>query len=283
MAHINLALFSRTLTSEVEDMLQGGLGELGHTSTSQMFTLDPRCLNIVTPAVLIPREALDQVPLNTVFYNIEDLEHQPADKQRVVLEVVERGFVVWDYARKNLGWFAAHGHSNRVRHVPFGYAKSIDRVPRLPWESRTIDVLFYGKLTQRRVDAIAALTRTSLTVGVFSHIYGALRDDLMARSKMVLDVPAVDSFVAENPRVTFCASNRKVCVAERPAYPLAPEWEEAVTLTPYPSLVEVCVAMAADRDRLMSQEQRAYDAIRTLPISASLATALAALPSGSLS
>ena len=277
MSHVNIALFSRSLCGEIADMFQGGLAELGHTADIQMFTLVPASINIVMPAVLFPIEALPKIPPATVFYNTEDLEHQPSDKQQAVLELTRRGFPVWDYARKNLGWFAARGYPDQVRHVPLGYAKTADRIVRLPWEQRTIDVLFYGKLTQRRVDVIAALMRTSLTVGAFSHAYGTLRDELMSRSKLVLNVPAVPSFVAECPRVTFCASNQKLCVSERPSYPLAPAWEEAITFVSYREIVATCQSLAADRDAVLAREAQAYAAMRALPISVGLAAALAAI------
>ena len=257
-------------------MIAGGLNDLGYACRIQMFTFEPSCLNIVLPAVLFPTDALDRIPPDTVFYNTEDMEHQPADKQQAIIEVICRGFPVWDFARKNLAWYAARGCPNRVRHVPLGYSRVIDRLIRRPWEERTIDVLFYGKLTQRRVDVIAELMRTSLTVGVFSHAYGALRDDLMSRSKLVLNVPAVPNFVAECPRVTLCASNQKLCVSERPPYQLISAWENAITYVAYGEIVSTCQSLASDRDALLTREAQAYAAIRTLPISAGLAKALAA-------
>lgn len=275
MPHVNIALFSRSLCGEIADMFKGGLEELGHTVEMPMFTLNPASINIVMPAVLFPREALTTIPPTTIFYNTEDLEHQPVAKQQLIIEILARGFPMWDYARRNLAWYAANGYPGRVRHVPLGYATTSDRVPQRPWEERTIDVLFYGKLTQRRVDVVAALMRTSLTVGVFSHAYGALRDDLMSRTKLVLNVPAVDAFVAECPRVTFAASNRKICVSERPAYALDPRWEAAVTYVSYGEIVRTCEALAGDREAILAGEARAYAAIRSLPISASIGPALA--------
>ena len=275
MTHVNIALFSRTLCGEIADMFQGGLEELGHTVSIQMFTFNPGSLNIVMPAVLYPVDALAALPSTTVFYNTEDLQYQPPEKQRVILEILAQGFPVWDYARRNLAWYAARGVSGRVKHVPLGYASTSDRVIRRPWEERTIDVLFYGKLTQRRVDVVAALMATKLTVGIFSHAYGALRDDLMSRAKLILNVPAVDAFVAECPRATFAASNQKICVAERPAYSLDPAWEAAIVYVPYREIVGTCETLAGDREAVLAGEARAYAAIRSLPISSSLAAALA--------
>lgn len=276
MPHANIACFSRSLSGEVADMFRGGLIDLGYTVSIQMFTIDPAVINIVMPAVLFPMDALDRVPPGTIFYNTEDLEYQPAAAQQAIIEIVRRGFTVWDYGRKNLAWFATNGYPDRVRHVPFGYSRTIDRVVCRLWEERTIDVLFYGKLTQRRVDVIGELMRTSLTVGVFSNVFGALRDDLMSRSKIVLNVPAVPSFIAECPRVTFCASNRKLCVSERPSYPLAPAWEKAITFVPYREIVQTCQLLAADREAVLAREAESHAAMQTLPISAGLADALSA-------
>jgi len=270
-------LFSRTLGTEISEIVAGGLTDLGFSCRIQMFTFEPACMNIVMPAVLFPMSEIDRIPRTTMFYNTEDLEHQPEEKQRVVIELARRGFPVWDYARKNLAWFAAQGFPDRVRHVPLGYAKAIDRVRRRPWEERDIDVLFYGKLSQRRVDVVAALMQTNLTVGVFSHAYGDLRDDLVSRSKLVLNIPAKASFVAECPRSTFLAANQRLCIAERPSYPLQPGWSDAIHYVAYSELIATCQALASNRDAVLALETKAYAAMRALPISTGLAEALAAV------
>jgi hypothetical protein len=276
MPHINLALLSQTLTSEIADMVAGGLEEIGHTTTTQMFTLDPGAMNIVMPAIFCPPERLDAIPVGTIFYNVEDLEHQPADKQARILSILDRGFAVWDYSRKNLSWYAAAGYPGRVRHVGLGYARRLDRIARRPWEERDLDVLFYGVLTQRRVDIIGRLMRTRLTVGVFHHIYGDLRDELISRSKVVMNVPACASFVAECPRVTFVAANGRLCVSEQPQYALDPGWSDAVVYVPHEEIVATCEALAGDRDAALARELLAHDAMRSLPMAANLRAALAA-------
>jgi hypothetical protein len=278
MSHFNIALFSQSLAAEIADMFVGGFEEAGHTAVTQIFTFDPQCLNIVMPAVLFPTDALDQIPRATVFYNTEDLEYQPPAKQAGIIEILRRGFPMWDYSRKNLGWYGAQGFPDHVRHVPLGYAGRLERVISRPWEQRPIDVLFYGRLTQRRVDILSRLMATGLTVGTFANVFGEFRNDLISRAKLVLNVPAMASFVAECPRVTFCAINRKVCVSELPAYPLAPAWREAVTFVPFDEIVATCEALARDRDAVLDGEVRAYQAIRSLPVSASLQAAVAEMP-----
>ncbi len=275
MPDFNIALFSRSLGSEISEILTGGLNDLGHACRIQMFTLEPSCINIVLPAVLFPSDALDRVPPSTIFYNVEGLQHLTQANQSAMMAILERGLPVWDFGRENFGWYQAAGFGDAPAYLPLGYSTAIDRLERLPWEDRKIDVMFFGRLSQRRLDILARLMASSLSIGIFANLFGEARDNLISRAKVVVDIPAVAPFVAENPRLVFCASNQKLCVSERPAYPLDPRWSEAVSFVAFEEIVSTCEDLARDRDVALAREEQAYEAMRSMPMAGLLEAALA--------
>lgn len=280
MPAFNIALFSRTLGSEISEILAGGLNDLGYECRIQMFTLDPNCINIVLPAVLFPTDALDRVPPSTIFYNVEGLQHLTGANQAAMIEILRRGLPVWDFGRENFAWYQAAGFADVPRYLPLGYSSSIDRLVPLPWEERTIDVMFFGRLSQRRLDVLARLMASKLSIGIFANLYGEGRNDLISRAKVVVDIPTVTPFVAENPRVTFCASNRKLCVAELPAYPLEGRWSEAVVFVSIDEIVSTCETLIGDRDAALAREQLCYEAMQSMTMASVLAAALAGTAPG---
>lgn len=275
MPDFNIALFSRSLGSEISEILAGGLNDLGHACRIQMFTLEPSCINIVLPAVLFPSDALDRVPPSTIFYNVEGLQHLTQANQSAMIEILKRGLPVWDFGRENFAWYEAAGFGGAPAYLPLGYSSAIDRLARLPWEERTIDVMFFGRLSQRRLDILARLMASSLSIGIFANLYGEGRDDLISRAKVIVDIPTVTPFVAENPRLTFCASNRKLCVSELPAYPLDPRWSDAVAFVAFEEIVSTCEGLARNRDVALAREEQAYEAMRSMPMADLLGAALA--------
>jgi len=275
MIDVNIALFSRSLGTDVADILTGGFQELGHRCRAQMFTLDPSSLNIVLPASLFPAAALPHVPPGTIFYNLESLAHVGPAYQAALLAILRAGKPVWDFGLQNRGWYADAGYADIPTYLPFGYAAAIDRLPRRPWAERPIDVMFFGSLSQRRLDILARLMASTLSVGIFANLYDAGRDDMISRAKIVVDIPSVAPFVAENPRLAFCASNGKLCVSERPSYPLPGLWEDAVTFVAYEELVATCEALVGDAEAALAREEQAYEAMRGMTMAKILNSALA--------
>lgn len=135
-------------------------------------------------------------------------------------------------------------------------------------------MLFFGRLSQRRVDILAKLMESRVTTGIFGNLYGNARDEMISRTKVVVDIPFYSPFIIENPRLVLCTSNQKVCVAELPSYPMAHRWTNAVTFVPYEEIVSTCEALASDREAFLAQERTAYEAMRSLTMAPSVQAAL---------
>ena len=122
----------------------------------------------------------------------------------------------WDYSPNGYGV-----------HVPIGYVPQLTRIEKA--DPQDIDVLFYGSMNQRRAKVIKELRRSGLYVAAPFGIYGAARDALIARSKVVLNMHYYEPGEFESVRVSYLWANYKATVIEGP--------ENGV---PYDDLVDAC-------------------------------------------
>ena len=107
----------------------------------------------------------------------------------------------WDYSPSGYGL-----------HVPIGYVPQLTRIPKA--DSQDIDVLFYGSINDRRAKVLTELREAGLAVVNVFGVYGAERDALIARAKVVLNMHYYEPGEFESVRVSYLWANRKCVVCE---------------------------------------------------------------------
>src|SRR5262249_38294245 len=116
---------------------------------------------------------------------------------------------VWDYSTQNIE--NLRHLSNRIFHVPIGFDPVLERIPRAP--RQTIDVLFYGSMTDRRKKVWDKLQDSGLAVQHLFGVYGQERDAFIARSKIILNLHhSEEQTNFEIVRVAYALNNRKAVV-----------------------------------------------------------------------
>src|SRR5262249_55443542 len=146
---------------------------------------------------------------------------------------------------KNLdNWRTRNCRYNPV-HVPIGYVTELSRIPVA--QPQDIDVLFYGSLNERRNSILNRLSDAGLKVQVAFGVYGRQRDDLIARSKLVLNIHYYESKIFEIVRVSYLLANSKAVVTEcAPGTSLDQGIKSAAICVPSDSLVSACCALIAN-------------------------------------
>jgi hypothetical protein len=179
------------------------------------------------------------------------------------LEFLRRAQQVWDYSPQNLKFLAGRGHQN-TRYVPIGYCPMLERIAAAP--TKDIDVLFYGAATPRRRRIFDdLLARGVRFVSVFG-AYGPQRDQLIARSKIVLNLHQFDISALEQLRISYLLNNRCFVLSESPPSEL---YGEGVVFSDYGSITECCVSylqpgMEPQRTRIAEVGYAGLKAIPTL-------------------
>jgi hypothetical protein len=258
--------------SEVAETLHFGLKSLGYDSVLTNEGALPGRRHIVLGPNLLPYYPL-RLDADAILYNLEQVE-MGAGWFRPELKLIDifRRYVVWDYSKRNA--LALEAQGVKVAHVvPVGYAKELTRLQRVA--EPDIDVLFIGSMNPRRQQIIQAMRAAGLQVHTPVGVYGAERDALIMRAKLLLNVHFYETKVLEVVRISYLLANRCAVLSERSADPSEDDaLAEGVAFADYGDLVRRArelVDSSAERERMA---QRGFELMRARPIEAYLRVAL---------
>ncbi len=221
---------------EVAESIHHGLVALGHDSILTYRVNVPGRRQIVFGSNLAAKMGLNLAD-DSVLYNLEQVERGSTWLDEAHLALLKR-HTVWDYSRANIAELKKLG-VKQVRHVPIGYVPALTRLKPAPEE---VDVLFAGSMNERRQKVLDALARKGVTVERLFGVYGAQRDERIARARIVLNLHYYDAKVFEIARVSYLLANQRFVVSER-----GKESEEEAAFAPgvafadYDRLVDTCV------------------------------------------
>lgn len=259
---------------EVIETLQWGLGSLGHDATISDNAFAAGRTNIVFGFQMLSEAELNAAPPDTIVYNFEQLAGLQVHALKPAYRVAATRLRIWDYSQHNLATWEQLRPAHRAVHVPVGWAPILARIPRDV--AQDIDVLFYGVPGQRRLALYSHVCQTGARSVFACGLYGAARDSLIARSKLVLNIDLNDARrIFEVVRVSYLLANAKAVVAvAQPHTQVEPDLAEAVAFVPADRLAAKCVELLADEPARKKLEQRGEKAIRARGIGAILSRAL---------
>ena len=262
------------VTSELVLSLSCALVELGHP-TAVLHRNYGAGTNIVL-STAFASELLPPAPERTVIFNTEQYDAATVWFPELTREMLRR-HVVWDYSATNLARMQSAGLAPTGFHVPLGYVPQLTRIEAAPVQD--IDVLFYGSMNARRDAILRDLGRRGLKAIHAFNAYGAKRDAMIARSKVVLNVHYYAAKIFEMVRVSYLLANRKAVVAEvDAASDIEADLSDAVEGVRYEGLADAAEALVRDDARRHALEQRGFERFRARPQSAFVARALGDLP-----
>jgi len=236
---------------EVRDSLGWALASLGHeVSTTENWFSEVGETNIIFGAELIAD--FQRLPPNSIIYNLEQFSHPQMDKVRNLA----KGLRVWDFSHRQTQDWKDKGFN--CTHVPIGCTPNLYRIPS---KQKDIDVFFAGFLTPRRVDLVEKLRKAGLKVAAPSNCYGGARDNLIARSKVCLNVHHDGRDMFEIVRCSYLMANGKLVVTESSSDD--DEYQDiknGLVIAPYRNLLDVCGSYcmpSADGERSQIEERAA--------------------------
>jgi hypothetical protein len=246
---------------EVIQTIQWGLEQSGHQARYGLNSVDPQAINILFGFQVLSMDDLSKMPRNTIIYHMEQIRDVPPERLRPQCHYAAQNFEIWDYTDANADTWKTL-KAKCVQIVPIGYAPLLTRIARPALQD--IDVLLYGLTNPLRLQALHRLSRAGLSVVYLSGLYGQARDDLIARSKIILNATLYEqSQIFEVVRVSYLLANAKAVVAIRaPKIWVDPDIENAVCFTTLERMVEDCRNLCANEDQRARIEATALDIIR---------------------
>jgi len=257
---------------EVMELVAAGFADIGYETVTMINEFAEGRDHIVFCPHLLRAEDVERVPPSTILYNFEPLNPPVFDSVGIFLSHYAPRFRVWDYSAANVEYLKGRGCS--AQHVPLGYAPVLSRIA--PAARQDIDVLFYGDLSARRVRVLDGLRASGLNVVVLSDTYGAERDAVIARSRVVVNIHNHEGIKGlETPRVFYLLANRKAVVTEvKSDVEIEDDLRRAMIGVPYDELVAACIALVGDPERRAVLEDAGFECMKSRRQSAILATAM---------
>lgn len=188
--------------NEIARSMSEALQELGHPAV-MVDTKPPREISLVFGAHL-SRQIL---PPEFILFNTEQITDDSNWMKMGYLQVL-KNHQIWDYSPVNV--VALKNHGLHAVHCEIGYTPSMTDIEPV---NHDIDVLFVGSSNSRRDLLIKNLSK-KFEVYYAQGVYGKIRNDLIARAKIVLNLHYYDSAIFEIVRCSHLMANKKCVVSE---------------------------------------------------------------------
>jgi hypothetical protein len=163
-----------------------------------------------------------------------------------------RRYRVWDYSLRNVAWLKQNiAEQARLSWVPLPFSRA--HTPVVAATVQDIDVLFYGRVNDRRRVVLDQCTALGLNVVALEQgFHGSAREEWLARSKVVLNLGWVDDSVFEQYRVSYLLNRAKAVVTEMSAEEALPDaYRQALAIDRYENLAARCRSLVDNpRERL---------------------------------
>jgi hypothetical protein len=257
--------------AEVAESLLIGLRELGHDAVLTDCGELPGRRHIVLGANLLPHYRMP-VAEDAILYNLEQVCTGSVWIKPELLDLYRR-HTLWDYSPRNAAALRTLG-IDVAAILPIGYAKTLTRIKHAA--DPMIDVLFIGSMNPRRLAVLERMRDLGLRVQAAFGVYGAQRDALIGRARLLLNVHFYEAKVLEMVRIAYLLANRCAVLSEYGADPDEDAaLEGCVAFADYDALPELAAKLVADGQARARLAQSGYDWIRARPVSAYLRTILA--------
>lgn len=248
---------------EVIETIEWGLIELGHDTTRSINEIARDRKNIVFGPQMLTENQFEALPQDSIIYNLEQLRgYSPTELKPIFKGFAER-FEIWDFSEANLGVWKLFNPVGPVKVARIGYAPILERIPKV---EQDIDVLFYGGLSNERIQVLESLGLVGVVFA--SNIFGGVRDSLVARSKLVLNINRITSSqILEIVRVSYLLANGIAVVADRQSGTyVEDDLEDALAFSELSEFAKTCQALLGDNVRRKELGKRGQAAFRNRDI-----------------
>lgn len=238
-------IFSRCFFDQAYP-LQAALKELGHEC--EIVTKCPAFTErnvIVLGANLINQ----QLPPYWTIYNLEQVEEGCSWITPAYIDMLKKS-QVWDYQEGNVSKLGID-----AKIVPIGYMPCMEKIQKvLP----TIDILHYGSMNERRHKVIQEIQAKGVNVQHAFKVFGKIRDDILARTKIVLNISFYEGKIFNITRCGYLFAN-KVAVVSEDGVGILPD---ASVYAPYDRLADVCIEALGRYDEIGNKGYEVFSNLR---------------------
>lgn len=266
--HISLVAINehRHMYDELRQVVENSLVDLGHTCTVAPNAYQNGATNILLGSTIFASrhlqltERLRGKPY--IVYQLEQLDdaHGLLNKWPEYRELLANAAEIWDYGPSSAQYLRDRGF-NRVAYLPPGFHPCLESFHPAP--DAEFDIAFCGASHPRRERVLNALAAKGLKIAFINGVYGAKRNALLARSKIILNIHAWDDLSAlETVRLSLMLANRCFVISETGDHN---PYGNGLVYAGYDALIEACLDYARrPREIRDAIAARGHEALRSI-------------------
>jgi len=152
-----------------------------------------------------------------IVFQLEQLFEGAIWAKKYLGSVLRTADEVWDYDEENI-IFMKQWYKVEAKMHPMLYAPTLKTIKMKPYDQRDIDVLFYGYTFERRAKFLFKLQHELANKWSVYDIYGVFGeplDDLISRSKIIVNVHSKSIARQEQVRMMYPVVNNCCVVSEK--------------------------------------------------------------------
>jgi SAM-dependent methyltransferase len=246
---------------EIAETINYALQNLGFDSilTDSLDSSDR--IKIIIGGHLLDQIPNHSIPKESIIYNFEQIDKDSSWLTKSYIDLLKNN-KIWDYSMENIRILKQLGIED-ITHMPIGHVNQMERISKS--QDPDIDILFYGSINDRRKKILDQLKSTGLNIVTIFGIYGADRDALIARSKIVLNIHFYESKIFEIVRISYLLSNGICVVSENGNDEFENQFNSSIFLTNYDDIVNTCFKLLNDpieRKKIATNGQKFFQSLR---------------------
>lgn len=216
--------------------LASGFRELGYSAkeTGVLSEIEGRA--IVLGAHLINAQNPISLPQDVIIYNTEQMSSTWTGYADLL-----KKHTVWDYSIANVEALRAAGID--AHYCGVGYAPELEKIPKT---EEIHDVVFYGSMNERRAVILEKLIDAGINLYIIPFgTYGAERDAILARAKVVLNIHYYDDAPFEIVRCSYLCANKIFFLSE--SGPGFTEWTHTSSKETLAQAIEYYLSLSPEK------------------------------------
>ncbi|EEM12220.1 hypothetical protein [Bacillus pseudomycoides] len=202
-----------------------------------------------------------KIPEDAIIYNLEQL-YDGCPYDNIIYRNILKNRIVWDYSPQNIAWLKKKELGKEVKRVKMNYAPTlkIKTDTFIKPISEDIDVLFIGTMNERRQEVFDQLKRLAPDLNIIfkSNVWGILRNELIARAKIILNIRYYLTGILETPRVSHAVANHKFIISESSSPEDEVEWP-GIIFVPHEKIAETVLEYLQKPEERKMLAEKAHD------------------------
>lgn len=199
------------------------------------------------------------IPKEAIIYNFEQLyDGCRWDNPRYLNILKDRE--IWDYSVFNINWLQKKGLGKLIKHMKIKYAPTLEfKFENFP-DFEDIDILFIGSMNERRQFIFDQLQKVAPHLNIIfrNNVWGIDKNELIARSKIILNIHYYLTGILETPRISQVVANDKFIISELSNADDQADWP-GIVFVPYNELVNTVLHYSQQPNECMNLAKKSYE------------------------